>query len=147
MLHVAGQRLLSGERRFLERQLRRAVKRVIYPEPIARLLARMVRQVSARNVTVGPNVTCTMTRRENVRDQGDVSISGGLIPIASEVMTEAAYFLRARGGPSEPARWIYSPGDPSATSHYGPNFALSGFMMKGMYFGPADPPVTGQLAV
>jgi hypothetical protein len=135
MLHVAGQSLLPHERVGLERGLRKALGRVAHPEPIARLLTRAVRQVSARNVTVGPNVMCTMTRRANVRDQGNIDIGGGLVPITHEYQSEASYFQRARGGPSAPARWIYSPADPSAENHYGPNYASSVFMMKGMHFG------------
>lgn len=139
MLHVAGQPLLTQERVQLERGLRKALGRVTHPEPIARLLTRAVRQVSARNVTVGPNVMCTMTRRANVRDKGNISLGGGLIPIAPGYQSEASYFHRARGGTSGPARWIYSPADSSAADHYGPNYASSAMMMKGMYFGRQEP--------
>ncbi|MFD8765947.1 hypothetical protein ACFV03_44555 [Streptomyces mirabilis] len=139
MLHVAGQHLLPKERIKLERQIRVAVEKVEHPESIARLLARTVRQVSARNVTVGPNVMCTMTRRANVRSEGNIAIGGGMIPIASEFKKEESYFRRSRGGPFGPARWIYSPGDPKAAIHYGPNYASSVIMMKGMYVGPQNP--------
>lgn len=139
MLHVAGQPLLTQERIQLERGLRKTLGRVTHPEPIARLLTRAVRQVSARNVTVGPNVMCTMTRRANVRDKGNVSLGGGLIPIVHGHQSEASYFHRARGGTSGPARWIYSPADSSAADHYGPNYASSVMMMKGVYFGRQEP--------
>ncbi|MDN3293495.1 hypothetical protein QWM81_05460 [Streptomyces ficellus] len=137
LLHAAGQALRPEERVRLERNLRRATERVCHPQPIARLLARAVREVAARNVTVGPNVTCTLITRSTALQPFE-SIAGGMVPIAAEVQSEAEYFRRPPAPQADDMRWIYSPADPSAALHYGPNFALNGLMMKGFLFGPTD---------
>lgn len=132
-LHTAGQALTPPERVDLQRGLRRALRRVTGPEAFARLLARSIRTVSRRTAAVGPNVMCTLVRRDDVHSPSD-QFGGGLVPIVPELMREEEYFRRAdnEGG----AMWIYSPGEPASLVHYGPNLAVAGTLMKGLLFGP-----------
>ena len=134
LLHAAGQPLPQTQRVLLERDLRRCLDRVSHPESVARLLARAVRTVSTGNNLVGPNVMCTMIRRDRALDNRIVV--GGLVPLLPEVQAEANYFKRGVGGPSGPANWIYSPADASALVHYGPNYACNSLRIAGMIFGP-----------
>lgn len=132
LLHVAGQPLRDEERNALERELRRALKRQIRPESIARLLTRTVRAVSARNVTVGPNVMNLITRRADVFST-DISPGSGFFPVNDGDRSESGFF---RFRDDNPARWIYSPVDAMANSFYGPNIAYPGqVMMKGIFVG------------
>lgn len=132
LLHAAGQPFRGVQRRMLDRAIRRSLGRTTHPEPLARLLARAVRAVAAENSFVGPNVMCTIVRRENVRSRKDTFISG-LIPFESEIQTEAMYFRR-RGGDND-AQWIYSPGEPIAARHYAPNYACGTFRVSGFQIG------------
>lgn len=133
-LHTAGQALTVSERVHLERGLHRALHKVTGPEPIARLLARSIRTVSQRTATVGPNVMCTLVRRADVRSTSE-HFGGGLVPITPHLMREEEYFRRP---PNEQgAMWIYSPGEPTAPLHYGPNLAVGGMLMKGLLLGPS----------
>jgi hypothetical protein len=135
LLHAAGQPVPQPERVLLEQGIRRCLDRVGHPEPVAWLLARAVRAASARNNLVGPNVMCTMVRRDHALENG--IFVGGLVPLLPEVQAEASYFKRGLGGPSGPANWIYSPADASALLHYGPNYACNGLRIAGVIFGPA----------
>ena len=134
-LHAAGQSFTGLLRIRLERDIRRCLDRVNNPEPIARLLARAIRDISRSNKAVGPNVMCTMVRREMVASN-KVEFSVGLIPLTQEVQEEARYFQRITQGPGGPAQWIYSPSNKNALVHYGPNYTCNGLQMKGFEFGP-----------
>lgn len=141
MLHAAGQPFTGPERIALERTIRRSLNRINHPESLARLLARAVRAVSARNGLVGPNVMCTMVRRDKVLSPTN-TFAGGMTPLIPEVQAEANYFKWPHGGPRDGSftQWIYSPGDPQALYHYGPNYTCGGLRMAGMQFGPSPLP-------
>jgi hypothetical protein len=66
LLHSAGQSVSQPERILLERGIRRCLDRVSHPEPVARLLARAVRAVSASavsgNVCPGDAPVCARRR-------------------------------------------------------------------------------------
>jgi hypothetical protein len=64
ILHAAGQSFTGADRIMLARAIGRSLSRISHPQSIARLLARAVRGVAARNQYVGPNVMCTMVRRD-----------------------------------------------------------------------------------
>lgn len=134
-LHVAGQPLLREERVSLERAIRRCLPRVGHPEPVARLLARVIRRVSQRNSAVGPNVMCTFVRRSDAA-KWDGTFPSGPIPLVAEVQAEAAYFRRLSEGPR--SKYVFSPADPAHLLYYGPNFACDGIQMTGFLFGPAS---------
>ncbi len=133
VLHVAGQALTNQERNSLNRDLRKCLVRGVGIEPLARLLARAVRGVSARNGTVGPNVMCCLVRRADVRSSS-TSWGSGLVPLVE--LAEKAYFRKAPG--DDPSMYIYSPGEPLSRIHYGPNIACGGLLIKGMLFGPQE---------
>jgi len=132
-LHVAGQPLGDRERVELEHGIRVCLARNLLPEAVARLLARMIRTVSARNALVGPNVMCSFVHRSLV-GRSTIELRSGAIPIIAGLREEASYFRRVGG--REP-RWIYSPADAASLVHYGPNVACNGTQMKGMLIGPS----------
>jgi hypothetical protein len=132
-LHVAGQQLSGCERVDLERAVRRCLPRIDHPEPIARLLARTIRQVSRRNTAVGPNVMCTFVRRFNAA-KWEGKLSGGPVPMIPALQDEASYFRRMRDG--DPSKWIFSPDDSAHLLHYGPNFSCDGLEVTGVLAGP-----------
>lgn len=138
LMHVAGQPLIGDERKVLERTIRRCLDRVKHPEPVARILARAVRNVSSRNDRVGPNVMCTIVRRKEVtRKREDMLLTGGPVPLVPELEAEAEYFVRMRS--TKPSLWIFSPADPANSVHYGPNFACNGIEMKGLIMQRGSP--------
>jgi hypothetical protein len=143
LLHAAGQPFTGPLRTGLVRTIRRSLSRIDQPETLARLLARAVRDVAARNQAVGPNVMCTMVRRNQVRSRSG-RFSGGMVPLIGELQVEARYFTWPRDGPAieDPAQFIYSPDDPQALQHYGPNYACGGLRMTGMLFGPVPLPTS-----
>lgn len=144
LLHAAGQPFEGTNRITLTRTVRKSLDRIDHPQTIARLLARAIRTVAASNPNVGPNVTCTMVRRADVRFPS-FSFGGGLVPlVGSGLQAEASYFRWPRDQ-QDPSQWIYSPGDPEALQHYGPNFTCNGMRVAGMQFGlspltPLPPP-------
>ena len=89
-LHAAGQPFIGPERSAPERDIRRCLGRISRPESVARLLARAVRTVAARNRKVGPNVMCTMVRRDRV-PSAPGTFTSGLVPMAAG-RPEADYF-------------------------------------------------------
>jgi len=136
MLHVAGQPLHEGERSALERTIRSCVRLQVHPEAIARLLTRTIRDVSARNLSVGPNVMCTFVRREAV-ESGNMTFTGGPIPLVRDVQSESSYFRSLRGA-EHPPDWIFSPADPENPIHFGPNIACDGTQIAGVFAGPSS---------
>ncbi len=144
LLHAAGQPFTGSLRTAVERDIRRSLDRITRPESLARLLARAIRSVAASNPLVGPNVMCTLVRRDKVRSPATM-IRGGMVPLTQEVLAEANYFKWPIDGPQkgESPFWIYSPGVPGSFPYYGPNYTCSGFQMKGMRMEPAvGPPVS-----
>jgi hypothetical protein len=141
ILHAAGQPFTGTERVILERTIRKSLDRINHPESLARLLARAVRAVSFRNELVGPNVMCTIVRRDKVRSPSTV-FTGGMMPLTPEVQAEANYFKWPHGGPDDGSftQFIYSPSDPQATYHYGPNYTCGELRVTGVLFGPAPLP-------
>ena len=139
ILYAAGQPFTGIVRAELEREIRKCLSRIQHPESLARLMARAVRLVAASNPLVGPNVMCTMVRRASVASQTNRFV-GGLMPLtAQRVVDEADYFKWVINGPDAGfGQWIYSPGDPQALLHYGPNYTCNGLRLAGMRFGP-DP--------
>ena len=119
----------------LERDIRRCLDRISRPESVARLLARAVRAVAAENSRVGPNVMCTMVRRDQVRDTSG-RFAGGMAPLIAEVQAEANYFRWPRNG--DLAHWIFLPDNPGAWPYYGPNIAVGDTQIKGTQMGPAQ---------
>jgi hypothetical protein len=136
LLHAAGQPFTGSARAALKRHLRRCLARVEHPEPVARLLARAVREVADSNERVGHNVMCTMVRRDQVGTPTG-SFAGGVMPLRPEVQHEAGMFQRLRGG--EPTQWIFSPADWRDAIHYGPNYTCNGIQLKGMLMGRRRP--------
>lgn len=141
LLHAAGQPFAGEARAVLERSIRTVLPRIDHAESLARLLARAIREVAKDNRKVGPNVMCTMVRRDKVRSQL-VSFRGGMVPLVDALREEASYFRWPRDGPSvdDPAQYIYSPGERSATLYYGPNYTCGGMFITGARFGPAPLP-------
>jgi hypothetical protein len=137
LLHAAGQPFAGPVRVTLERDIRRCLDRISRPESVARLLARAVRAVAAKNSWVGPNVMCTIVRRDQVRDTSG-RFAGGMAPLIPEVQAEANYFRWPRNG--DPAQWIFLPESPGAWPYYGPNIAVGDTQIKGTQMGPAQPP-------
>lgn len=136
ILHAAGQPFIGNERMALERCIRKNLDRIDHPESLARLLARSVRTVSGRNKKVGPNVMCTIVRRDKVQSPATV-FRGGMAPLIPEVRSESNYFKWPHGGPDDDfTQFIFSPGDPNALYYYGPNYTCNGLRIAGMLFGP-----------
>jgi hypothetical protein len=133
-LHAAGQPFTGPERVRLERDIGRCLAHAQHPEPVARLLARAIRGVAGRNQLVGPNVMCTMVRRDQVRT-GTQTLVSGPIPLVPQLHAEAEFFRRTQEG--EPAQWIFSPADPADVVHYGPNYTCDGVQTTGILFGPS----------
>jgi hypothetical protein len=133
-LHAAGQPFAGPDRVRLERDIGRYLAHAQHPEPVARLLTRAIRVVAGRNQRVGPNVMCTMVRRDQVQTDTQTFV-GGLIPLIPQLHAEAEFFRRSRDG--EPAQWIFSPVDPADMVHYGPNYACDGVQTAGILFGPS----------
>lgn len=136
LLHDAGQSVPTVIRNDLIRMIRVCLWRGVHAEAVARLLARAIREVSRTNSRVGPNVICTFVHREEVKAVSTFSLNSGPVPLIKEVMAESSYFMRLRD--SKLPRYIYSPGEPDALVHYGPNFASSDVQMKGLMFGPSN---------
>ncbi|MGO8956926.1 MAG: hypothetical protein ACLQFR_06105 [Streptosporangiaceae bacterium] len=132
-LHAAGQPFIGPERSALERDIRRCLGRISRPESVARLLARAVRTVAARNRKVGPNVMCTMVRRDRV-PSAPGTFTSGLVPMAAG-RPEADYFRWPRDDIA--GQWIFSPAEPTALICYGPNYAGPGMALQGIRFGPS----------
>jgi hypothetical protein len=141
MLHAAGQPFVGPERATLVRTIRKNIDRIDHPESLARLLTRAVRAVSSRNRLVGPNVMCTIVRRDKVQSAATV-FQGGLAPLVREVQAEANYFKWPRGGPDNGGftQFIYSPSDPASVYYYGPNYTCGELRVAGMLFGPTPLP-------
>lgn len=140
ILHAAGQPFIGSERMSLERCLRKNLDRIDHPESLARLLTRSVRFVSARNRMVGPNVMCTIVRRDKARTPATV-FRGGMAPLTPEVRSEANYFKWPSGGSDDDfTQFIFSPGDPDAVYYYGPNYTCNELRVSGMLFGPSPIP-------
>ena len=133
--HAAGQPFTGPDRVHLERDIGRCLAHTQHPEPLARLLARAIRLVAGHNQLVGPNVMCTLVRRDQVGTDMQTFV-GGLIPLVPQLQAEAAFFRRARD--AEPAQWIFSPADPTDVVHYGPNYACDGVQTTGILFGPSS---------
>ena len=144
ILYAAGVPFAGPARITLERTIHKSLHRIDHPESLARLLARAVREVSFRNRLVGPNVMCTIVRRDKVRSPATV-FKGGLAPLIPEVQAEANYFRWPHGGPDDGGftQFIYSPSDPGAVYYYGPNYTCGGLRVTGMLFGPS--PLPGNL--
>jgi hypothetical protein len=116
LFHAAGQRFTGPVRVALERDIRRCLDRACRPESVARLLTRAIRAVAATNPQVGPNVMCTIVRRDEVRDASG-TFRGGMAPLITEVQAEAQYFKWARGGKrvsGSSSRTIREPGRTTA---------------------------------
>jgi hypothetical protein len=142
-LHAAGQPFTGPLRTRLVRTIRGSLSRIDHPETLARLLARAVRDVAARNQAVGPNVMCTIVRRNQVRSRSG-TFRGGMVPLVGELQVEASYFTWPHDGAAiqDPAQFIYSPYDPQALQCYGPNFACNGIRVMGVQMGPAPLPTS-----
>ena len=136
LFHDAGQTVPTVIRNNLMRMIRVCLRRSVHAEAVARLLARAIREVSRTNSRVGPNVMCTFVHREEVKVASTFRFSSGPVPLIKEMMAESSYFERLKD--SGPPRYIYSPGEPDALVHYGPNFASSDVQMKGLMFGPSN---------
>lgn len=136
LLHEAGQPVPPALRTKTMRMIGACLRHGVHAEAVARLLARAIREVAQNNSAVGPNVMCTFVHREKVKASTQQVISGGPIPLVPEVMAELSYFKRLRD--ATPPRFIFSPGEPNELVHYGPNYAESGFQMKGSVFGPSN---------
>lgn len=133
LLHAAGQPFTGAPRIVLERTIRKSLSRIDHPESMARLLARTVRAVAVSNTSVGPNVMCTMVRRDEVLSPSN-TFRGGLTPLTTRVVArEADYFKWPRDG--TPGQYIYSPSDPLALYHYGPNYACGELRIAGLQSG------------
>jgi hypothetical protein len=143
VLHAAGQPFTGLVRVKLEREIHKCLSRIQHPESLARLMARAVRAVHESNPLVGPNVMCTMVSRANIASHTNRFV-GGLMPLtAQRKVDEADYFKWAVNGPDAGyGQWIYSPGDPQALLHYGPNYSCNGLRLTGMRFGPDPMPLS-----
>ena len=130
-LHAAGQPFEGADRVELERDVKRCLGRITRPEPVARLLTRAIRRAASRNARVGPNVMCTMVRRDRVF-AATGTFTSGLIP-ASSGRPEAEYFRWASDGP--PGQWIYCPAGREEFIYNTPNYVHPGFGY-GMRFEP-----------
>jgi hypothetical protein len=140
LLHAAGQPFMDAGRITLTRSIRKALERTDHPQTVARLLARAIRTVAASNSYVGPNVMCTMVRRADVLSPAGM-FHGAMIPLpGSGLQAEANYFRWPRGQ-QDSAQWIYSPGDPEALQHYGPNYTCNGLRVASVQFGPSPLPM------
>lgn len=133
ILHCAGQSVAEDIRIPLERQLRRCIRQTEAPESAARILARTIRRVSASNRSVGPDVMCTIVRREFMRSTAIPK--SGVWPLNAHEAVEQSHFHSLR---IESSSWLYSPGNPQAALHFGPNFTNEFMMMKGVMAGPAE---------
>ena len=141
LLHAAGQPFEGTIRAMLTRTIRKSLDRMDHPQTIARLLARAIRAVAATNRYVGPNVMCAMVRREDVRSPTG-SFPGGMVPLASSGLQEEASYFRWPRGQKDSSQWIYSPGDPEALLHYGPNFTCGEVRWTGLLMGMGPSPLT-----
>jgi hypothetical protein len=137
LLHAAGQLFEGLERVRLERTIRRSLERITHPEPIARLLTQAIRGVANRNARVGPNVMCTMVRR-NQALTAPGTFQSGAIP-ATPGRPEADYFRWLRDSESPPGQWIYCPADREEFIYNTPNYAYLGGAY-GLRFEPKSPP-------
>ena len=136
-LHAAGAHFGGEIRTRLNRDIRRCIARSERPEPLARLLARAIRQVSQRNRRVGPNVMCTLVHRERALIN-TTEYHSGAFPVnrTESAPPEADYFKILR---QNDAQFIYSPGNPEDLIFYGPNWASpSGLAIQGPIFGPTE---------
>ena len=133
-LHVSGQTISDAERTGLRRNISECLRRGLSPNSVARHLTRAVRDVAARNSTVGANVMCTIVlRSEALSDLGN--ISGPAIPLVPELFNEAVFFRQL---PDSQPMWLFCPASYSDRVHYIPNFACNGLQMTGGVFAPED---------
>jgi hypothetical protein len=135
----SGADLRDYEKKRVMRLAKKCLLRTREPEPVARVLARQIREVHERQkreraaVTVGRSVMCAILRRPDMSVPGPVRITSNQIPLDTAGMSEndfeAAIFRRMEG--DTPQRFIYYPGDPTQRTYYQPNSVTDWGVMKG----------------
>lgn len=141
-LHSAGQRIPSTVKRQLIRSLRVAVDRCVHPEPVARLIARAVRDVHEVNDFVGPSVNVVVVRDLVRPADADGKIFGVPIvaPLGPYLLREANHFRGPFGDiKAEPVSSIFLPHPQFPEVSQGPSQVLQGgSMLHSMTFGPKE---------
>ncbi len=137
---AAGFQPTKGHMGRLRRDVRRCLIHSKSPWPVARVLARGVREVADQSSLVGRNLMCMLLPRP--KRPGDLSPSGGRIAVNdAPPLDETEVFSP---GPSPPDQslpekyWVYWPNDPSAFPYYGPNLACGGHYIGGSRLSPAE---------
>lgn len=140
-LHVAGQPLPPTIRARVVRQTCEAAGRGTGPEPIARLLARAIQDVSATNPGVGSNVTCILVRNmtpPGPDPSGEFTINMmGTIPLGEHASREAHFFESPRGDiREEQITSIFLPDARDPEIAFGPSYVSPDFQMHSPILGP-----------
>ncbi len=139
VLLAAGFQPTTRHRIRLERDIRRCIAHSQSPWPVARLLARGVREVADRSSAVGKNVMCMLLPRPSL--PSDLSATGPRIVINERPALDEIEVFSPGDGHDESStekHWVYWPHDPSAFPYYGPNLACGGWYLAGGKFGPAE---------
>jgi hypothetical protein len=136
----SGADLRTYEKTRITRLVRRCLGKAQEPEPVARLLARQIREVHERQerenprlITVGKSVMCAILRRPDMSRTGPVQIMINRISTEAETLSEndleASLFARSEG--DTPQRFIYYPGDRPQRTYYLPNAVTEYTVQKG----------------
>ena len=135
LIHVAGQPLPVHVRKELIRNLSRAIKRCVGPEPVARLVSRAVQTVHESNEWVGPSVNCIIVRDvppqtpTQADGQEGMAIPLMMVPLGVYAMREANYFTGPRGDiRAEPVSAVFLPHPDHPEVALGPSFVFPGQM-------------------
>jgi hypothetical protein len=131
-----GQDLLPDEWARLHRQVRQCVRRAAHPYAAARILARMVREVSCRNPAVGGNVMCMLLPRpgDPSSTRGEMGLEGGLFPLVPEAATEISYFTKPSNDSGQ-KRFLYWPLEPLSQvgiDYAGPSYVCGGNILTNL---------------